>query len=96
MAEYIEKEAALMCLTGVDMPASRDECIVMFTDRLYNLPAADVQPVRRGKWVYYKNKGIWDIHKCTVCNTPFELPMDVVPSSVFCYCPHCGAKMSTE
>ena len=52
--------------------------------------------VKRGKWVYYKNNGIWDIHKCTVCNTPFELPMDVVASSVFCYCPHCGADMRGE
>ena len=55
--------------------------------------AVDVQPVKRGKWVYYKNYCIWDIYKCTVCDTPFELPMKVVPSSVFCYCPHCGAYM---
>ena len=57
---------------------------------------AEGQSVKRGKWIYYKNNGIWDIHKCTVCGTPFELPMDVVPSSVFCYCPHCGADMRGE
>ena len=65
-------------------------------DIICDIPAADVQPVKRGKWVYYKNNGIWDIHKCTVCGTPFELPMEVVPSSVFCYCPHCGADMRGE
>ncbi len=53
----------------------------------------DVQPVKRGEWKYYKNTGIFDIHKCSVCATPFELPMDIVPSSVFCFCPHCGARM---
>lgn len=57
------------------------------------IPAADVQPVKRGEWKYYKNTGIFDIHKCSVCATPFELPMDIVPSSVFCFCPHCGARM---
>lgn len=56
----------------------------------------DVQPVKRGAWKYYKNTGIFDIHKCSVCYTPFELPMDVVPSSVFCFCPHCGARMDGD
>lgn len=55
--------------------------------------AADVQPVKRGEWKYYKNNGIFDIYKCSVCGTQFNLPMDVVPSSVFCFCPHCGAEV---
>ena len=54
---------------------------------------AEGQTVKRGEWKYYKNTGIFDIHKCSVCTTPFELPMDIVPSSVFCFCPHCGARM---
>ena len=75
---------------------ARNQTIGLTANHIMRFPRADVQPVKRGKWVYYKNNGIWDIHKCTVCNTPFELPMDVVASSVFCYCPHCGAEMMKE
>lgn len=90
--EYISKLKVVQILQKAYAEGriqAKDGC----TSVLDDINAADVQPVKRGKWVYYKNNGIWDIHKCTVCNTPFELPMDVVPSSVFCYCPHCGADM---
>lgn len=44
-------------------------------------------------WEYYKNHGIFDIYKCSVCGTPFNFPLDIVPSSVFRFCPHCGEAM---
>ena len=109
MAEYIEREPMIEEMQRLIDNVSRNfpkatetELIILkgkyeaFMEYIKEQPTADVQPVRRGKWVYYKNNGIWDIHKCTVCNTPFELPMDVVASSVFCYCPHCGADLRGE
>ena len=105
MAEYIEREAVLDYIRykvcqgegNIEHRCQRGSCaycgICEIMCDISSMPAADVQPVKRGRWIYYKNNGIWDIHKCTICNTPFELPMDVVPSSVFCYCPHCGADM---
>ena len=102
MAEYIEREALIKAIKVHEM-AENDRIETGYNwalddieEIVRQMPAADVQPVKRGEWVYYKNNGIWDIHKCTVCNTPFELPMDVVASSVFCYCPHCGADMRGE
>ena len=101
--EYISREKAIKELREVyeneyptasgdfDEYASHDVPNV-----LRNIPSADVQPVKRGEWKYYKNTGIFDIHKCSVCATPFELPMDIVPSSVFCFCPHCGARMDGD
>lgn len=60
------------------------------------LSAADVQPVKRGEWKYYKNNGIYDTYKCSICNTPFELPMDADISQSMHYCPDCGAKMTND
>lgn len=57
--------------------------------------AADVQPVRRGRWEYYKNIGIMNIYICTNCKNKVEMAIDVEPSS-FCYCPKCAADMQGD
>lgn len=56
------------------------------------IKSADVQPVRRGQWKYYKNNGIIDTYICTNCENKVEMAIDIEPSS-FCYCPKCGARM---
>ena len=99
MDEYIRLDTTIMGIDGLINEAptgSQARALLCAKDMIYDQQryVSEMNPVKRGKWVYYKNNGIWDTHKCTVCNTPFELPMDVVPSSVFCYCPHCGASMS--
>ena len=103
MAEYISREEAIKELREVyeneyptasgdfDEYASHDVPNV-----LRNIKAADVQPVKRGEWKYYKNTGIFDIHKCSVCATPFELPMDADISQEIRYCPNCGARMDGD
>ena len=55
-------------------------------------PAADVAPVRHGRWIYeaetiYTKSG----YRCSVCRTPLWLSPDV--PQAFTYCPNCGAKM---
>ena len=90
MAEYIEREAALAFQNEVEpllcrnvvthdiMSATKDADMVKY---LQSIPAADVRPVRYGKWVK-RNGAIL----CSECNydTPF-----IVRN----FCPNCGANM---
>ena len=61
-----------------------------------NLPAADVAPVRHGRWeeMHYEG-GILDgtnFDRCSVCG--YERVFDdPALKTVFKYCPNCGAKM---
>ena len=59
------------------------------------IKAADVQPVKHGKWKYYKNNGIIDTYICTNCQGKVEMTIDV-ESSKFKYCPNCGARMGGD
>lgn len=90
MAKYIDAEAV--------KSAVRDAVNNGFASTLYDqeeiidaLPAADVEPVRHGRWIKYAGKLV-----CSECNryppmkdesggwrTHHEWP----------YCPNCGAKM---
>lgn len=47
-------------------------------------PAADVQPVRHGRWVYDEGE-----FACSECD-------GVMVRNVFNYCPWCGARMDGE
>ena len=50
---------------------------------LLKIPAADVEPVRHGKWIPYNAKKC--LYTCSECNA---LPKDKTK-----YCPNCGARM---
>lgn len=61
---------------------------------------ADTQHVKRGRWSYYKNNGIYYQFKCTNCNvkieiTISELTRDDMPDG-WNFCPHCGARMDGD
>lgn len=94
MAEYIDREALEADLNN-RLSALRykngyydhytdgfDECV----DRVENFPAADVAPVRHGKWTKQKCQG--DYGLCSECNC--RIPW--IPKN-YTYCPGCGAKM---
>ena len=56
--------------------------------------AADVQPVKRGRWEevpdWYDN----DVHyRCSACNAEFYLEVGTPEYNEYWYCPHCGADM---
>lgn len=91
MAEYIEREAAIKAIEK-DLPEqvrySREDA----ADCIRYMDAADVAPVRHGRWV--------DNH-CTACGMmpmgdemwklcDFEPPLF---ERFMDYCPNCGAKM---
>ena len=93
MAEYIEREALMRRIKEIHC-AECDSyhgvrcraCWVDDTlDYIDSEPAADVAPVRHGRWV---DNGIPDsiLSGCSVCGF-------TCGSSSFFYCPNCGAKM---
>ena len=65
-------------------------------------PAADVQPVKRGKWkehhaIYIKQLDICLVRaKCSYCGRYSDKVDDYIPYLDLEYCSHCGADMSTK
>ena len=98
MAEYIEREAAIAALdefrlnqtvskyaTVMQCRAARD-AISRAIKMLESLPAADVEPVRHGRWV---KDG--EVVVCSECGE--EHAWDEYRAT---YCEDCGAKMDLE
>lgn len=79
MDEYISRHEAIRAvqLSYGNYEATRNA--------LYEIPAADVAPVRHGKWTPFHAEFAGDIQCCSVCEIGFA---DRTP-----YCPHCGAVM---
>ena len=115
MAEYIKREAAIAALTEfcyeqtVSKYLSVDDCLVArgAIERaikvLESLPAADVAPVKRGRW----EEADWfepDCHsfgtirtpkaalRCSNCKHCFKKELLWKDN----YCPNCGARMDEE
>lgn len=81
MAEYITREAAL---TAVDETYLEYLAVVQAAVR--NIPAADVAPVRHGRW-------LWNALAKPFCS---ECGVETWIASNFAlpnYCQHCGARM---
>ena len=98
MAEYIEREALLDALYDAD--------VITFTGMkiLEKFPAADVQPVKHGRWI--KAKGSWctpggdPVWECSECGKGMHVygiehgtyGSDVADGQ-WVACPNCGARM---
>lgn len=91
MAEYIDKEAAL-ALVKPDAPEDEKAAITIATAKklirsiVRRTPAADVAPVRHGRWLYGDYYDIGDV--CSECDWDSQMTH---PS--YRYCPNCGARM---
>ena len=91
MDEFISKKA-LLRLIGT-MPSSptterENRLINAFVATVKNFPAADVRPVKRGKWQFHMfTANSWG-YECRVCHTTWDAPTN--------YCPNCGADMRPE
>ena len=97
MAEYIEKEALIFALckeiTGDgDYYNGKDDMQDEIRDMVSRFPAADVAPVRHGRWIEHKHfhhdHYIDSTYECSECKAEEPLTSD--------YCPNCGAKMNLE
>ena len=95
MAEYIEREAISEEIRkyyyknppnfsygeGFDRGLDRAQRAIL------DAPAADVAPVRHGKWEIVVGSNGKEYMVCTCCRVSQDL------TGVFAYCPNCGAKM---
>ena len=91
MAEYIDREAALMKLM-------QDGCSAKNLQSISDMPAADVAPVVHGRWIMvddscgkYACSACREIEQeCTEWGAGHYNPVDKD------YCPNCGAKMDEK
>ena len=81
MVKYIDRKAVLSILIGKNAPWNAYEKIAA-------LPAADVQPVKHGRWICHDDEILGFTTECSVCHV--EGCLDGY------YCPNCGAKMDGE
>ena len=65
---------------------SGDKRVFAYQDEVDNIPAADVEEVRHGYWIF----GTTMHHEWMKCS---ECLVSQTPTGVFSYCPNCGAKM---
>ena len=91
MAEYIKREYAVDAVLDVyydtpDIDLSGEK----FEDAILKIPAADVAPVRHGRWVSVPHKLA---RVCSVCNRDEPYKFADIDADVYDYCPNCGAKM---
>lgn len=91
MSDYISRDEIFSVWRSMPKPAS----ISSLTDAINQTPAADVEPVRHGRWVDYMVRD-W---RCSECGQKIIKVRNV---DGYCYndkpnyCPNCGAKMDLE
>ena len=89
MDEYIKKETAYRAIMG-ERPEAREPS--WFAELVLEIPAADVAPVRHGRWLVDGYVCGETEYQCSVCKeTEWR-----TSSSRLAYCPFCGAKMDLE
>lgn len=100
MAEYISREELRKHLKECyeDKLFDADMRKVTFGIDVYveNMPAADVQPVKHGRWITWDDSGFT---KCSCCNSEYYISdLQVVGDSegFVDFCPNCGARMDGE
>jgi hypothetical protein len=93
MPEYIERDKVLSKEEFFGEHATWDHpmtdgCMAVRSDFIMNLPAADVAPVRHGRWIEQPRD--FDLcgvayYQCSECGKEQQTPSN--------YCQFCGAKM---
>ena len=98
MAEYIEREtmienivqeALYYCYHDMN---GESRGLMSAKELLQKAPAADVEPVRRGKWICVADYGESE-YKCTNCHDVWYLDEGTPIENGMYYCPNCGANM---
>ena len=98
MAEYINKHKAYMMLKDLEaayLQYDVKEAYAKAALRIDQMPKADVQPVKRGKWDFQG----YQLFRCTNCKKIYtqEQLEDIGEEWAFPnFCPNCGADMQEE
>lgn len=103
MAEYISKNEAINAVKSLEssMPAKDnyakgyDAALGRALIAVREVPTADVQPIRRGRWMTSHPVDIAKEFKCTACGGLVELPV-FAKKCYYDFCPNCGARMDGE
>lgn len=102
MAKYVKLKKVWKMLHGLGgcdaEPGSWvdgwDKAIDAAIRELDDLPAADVQEVRHGKWLLERElDGTPYCFHCSICDDDFGC---IGITTAYDYCPNCGAKMDGE
>ena len=112
MAEYIEREALMKNFCGYDLTKcvkygnesaeqQHDSYSTMkmyeIADEIEDAPAADVAPVRNGRWVtpHWRNSDY--CYNCSECGgEAMHREYQWARKGIYSICPNCGAKMDLE
>ena len=87
MAEYIERESLFRSIADDVAPFN----VAMVFRHIHNAPAADVAPVRHGRWIdAYPDIEPNPMFMYGICS---ECGFEQGISKYLNYCPNCGAKM---
>mgnify|MGYP000982168511 CR=1 FL=1 len=96
MTEYIEKNATIAKLTRLEVTEPLSTMIDA-KRMLADMPAADVAPVRWGRWIEDKNTFPGFNLANNLCSECGECagtwPKRLDPRDKYAFCPWCGAKM---
>lgn len=93
MAEYIERGALLEAYDKAHKGPPGGARKLM-----EDAPAADVVPVKHGRWIpleydgYADGSPVWDLWECSECQEEHSGDEETLTP----YCPNCGAKMDLE
>ena len=93
MAEYIKKEAAIRALLN-DSPEQVSYSREDAADCIRYMDAADVAPVRHGRWVLDEKRYVVYCSECSEPVSYYPNIRDVREENH--YCTNCGCKMDLE
>ena len=92
MAEYIDREAVVDAVIDIyyDTPEI-NLTAEKFEAAINGIPAADVAPVRHGRWVEKEKYTFGIMYDCSLCENRI-----LDNGHPWNYCPHCGAQMDEK
>lgn len=91
MAEYIAKGQVIEWFRPYGHTDKGIQYFGLVTD-IHEMKAADVTPVRHGRWMREETERGFHIWRCSRCGRG----MDNNPEGIDLYCYHCGAKMDGD
>lgn len=100
--EYIEREAALKAIHDewdevCNYDGSGHALANEMESVIDSVPAADVRPVVRGRWVLHDEVTSWDeTWECSVCGEESDMLEGTPMDNSYNFCHACGADMRTS
>lgn len=90
MDEYVERQEAIAAIMSEPSDAHYPQ---WYADKIKAIPAADVAPVRHGRWVIVDDGVMIGDGKHMECSECHTWKKDRIKTG---YCPNCGARMDLE